>query len=343
MEPEMSQQVERKAAATALLDAHPFRAAPWFRGPHRQTFYGPLFRRDDPPQYQLERWDTPDRDFVRVHIIEGQPDKPVLFQLHGLEGNVRSFYVSGLTKVFAALGWTVAVLEFRGCGGELNRAPRFYHMGETSDPDLVLRGLIARYPDRPFFLTGVSLGGNVLAKWLGEQGANVPHAVKAAAVISAPFNPLISAPDFHKILGGFYAWNFLRSLVPKALEKAKIYPDLLDPAAIAASKDFYAFDTVVTARLHGFEDAVDYWRRVGCHQFLPEVRVPLLLLSSADDPFNPAETLPHEVAVASPYLHPQFTREGGHVGFVAQTKIGRMSFWAEEQVERFFRFYLETA
>ena len=327
---------ELKARLQRALDAHPFHPAWWLRGPHQQSFWGPFVRARHPLPFRLERWDTPDGDFLRMHFRETHPGRPWLLQLHGLEGSVRSFYVSGIARAVERLGWNVAVMEFRACGGEMNRAPRVYHMGETTDLDFAVRTLLERLPEAELYLSGVSLGGNVLAKWLGEQGARVPANIRAAAVVSAPFNPAISAPQFHEILFGFYSWNFLRTLVPKAVEKDRQYPGVLDIEAIKASRDFYAYDTLVTARLHGFEDAVDYWTRVGCHQFLPEIRVPTLLLSSADDPFNPPETLPHDAVAASPWLIPQFTTHGGHVGFVAGRSPRRARYWADDQLARFF-------
>lgn len=325
-----------KDRALAALDAHPFRAAWWLCGPHLQSFWGPLFRAGAVPHYRLDRWDTPDGDFLRMHFIETAPDRPWLLQLHGLEGSVRSFYVGGITRAVAPLGWNVVVMEYRGCGGEMNRKRRLYHMGETSDLDFVVRTLIAQRPEMVLYLCGVSLGGNVLGKWLGEQGANVPANIRAGCAISAPFNPAISAPQFHKILHGFYAWNFLRTLVPKAIAKAQQFPGSYDVEAVKRSRDFYDYDTRVTAALHGFEDATDYWTRVGSHQYLHEVRVPFLLISSADDPFNPPETLPRAQVAASPYLIPQFPAHGGHVGFVGARGVFTPRYWAEEQLVRFF-------
>jgi len=325
-----------KTRALALLNAHPFRPAWWLRGPHRQSFWGPLVRAKEIPHYRLDRWETPDGDFLRLHFIETAPERPWLLQLHGLEGSVKSFYVGGITRAFAPLGWNVVVMEYRGCGGEMNRQRRLYHMGETSDLDFVVRTLIAQRPDIALYLCGVSLGGNVLGKWLGEQGDAVPANIRAACAISAPFDPAISAPQFHKILYGFYAWNFLRTLVPKAIEKERQFPGSYDIEAVKRSRDFYDYDTRVTAALHGFDDATDYWTRVGSHQYLPAVRVPLLLLSSADDPFNPPETLPLAQVAASPYLIPQFTDHGGHVGFVGSRGAFAPSYWAEEQLVRFF-------
>lgn len=334
-------QQARKDAVMALLESNPFEVPWWLSNGHAQSFWGPIVRRRLAVEYRAERWDTPDGDFVYVKFLDGDPDAPLVLLLHGLEGSANSPYMKGFNLAFQKLGWNVATLEFRFCSGEINRAKRIYHMGETSDCDFVARRLAERFPDKPIFMAGFSLGGNVLAKWLGESGANVPRNLRAAAVISPPFDPGTSAPSFHKILGGFYARNFLKTLKPKALAKARQYPGVLDVKALAACEDFYTYDTIVTAAFHGFEDAEDYWRKVGCHQFLDGIRVPTMLLTSADDPFNPAETIPHEKAETSPWLHPQWTERGGHVGFVMGASPLRPRYWTEEQTVTFFRAYEE--
>ena len=314
-----------------------FRPAWWGPNRHVQTCFGPVVRRrfQRLPDYRREVWDTPDDDFLELYFHHGDGDKPWVILLHGLEGGVDSFYLTGLTKTMAGLGWNTVVMLFRTCGASMNRARRTYHMGEWTDLAFVVGQLNARFDAPMLFLAGVSLGGNVIAKWLGEMGDAVPENLRAAAVISPPFDPSISAPGFHRVLGGLYAKRFFGTLVPKALAKAQQYPGLLDEAAIRRCRDFTCFDTVVTARLHGFEDGEDYWRKVGCGQYLSGVRRPLLLVASGDDPFNEHVPLPEETASASPWLHPLFTRRGGHVGFVQRD--GRS--WAEAQVRRFFQAY----
>ncbi|MBI1320493.1 MAG: alpha/beta fold hydrolase [Candidatus Hydrogenedens sp.] len=332
-------QAARKAAVLEALNGNPFSPPWWLRGGHAQSFWSPFARRSLHVDYRSERLETPDGDFLYVRFFDGEPVKPMVVLFHGLEGSAQSKYIMGYNLAFHALGWNVATMEYRFCSGEINKAQRIYHMGETTDCDFVVRRLAEQHPDRPIYLAGFSLGGNILAKWLGEQGDTVPANVKGAAVISPPFDPEVSAPTFHHILGGFYAWNFLRTLKPKALAKAEQYPGLLDEDVIRGCKDFYTYDTVVTAKLHGFEDAVDYWHKVGCHQFLAGIRVPTMLLTSADDPFNPAITIPHEEADASPWLHPQWTEHGGHVGFIMGKSPLRVRYWAEEQTVGFFQAY----
>jgi predicted alpha/beta-fold hydrolase len=179
----------------------------------------------------------------------------------------------------------------------------------------------------------------VTAKWLGESPDSVPGNVRAAAVVSVPYDLAGSAGYFENSLGGVYSRRFMRSLIPKALEKARQYPGVLDEERIRRARNFADFDTWATAVLHGFRDAGDYWARCSSGRFLSDIRTPTLLLSSEDDPFNPPWTLPRAVAEESPYLHPLFTEQGGHVGFVYGASPLRTRHWAEEQIVRFFRLY----
>lgn len=330
---------EHKAAVMAQLNAHPFAAPEWLRTKHRQSSFASLHRRVPPLLLERERWDTPDDDFLDVYFHTPSPGAPLVLLLHGLEDNAETTYVRGFMQAIAAAGWNSVLLEFRSCGGELNHAPRLYHMGETTDLDFVVRRLAGQYAETPLYLLGFSLGANVVLKWLGEQRENLPENLRAAAGLCAPFDPTIGAANIHRQLGGLYMKAFLNSLIPKALAKEAQFPGSLDVEAVRACKHFWDFDTHVTARLHGFEDADDYWRKVGCHQFLRDIRLPTLLLSASDDPFNPAETLPREVAEESPWLHPLFPEEGGHLGFVYGDSPENAKYWAEEQVLRFFGAY----
>ena len=328
--------MEARNALLAQLDAHPFRAAWWLRNRHAQSCWGPLFRRQPPIDFETEAWDTPDGDRVTLCIHRGKADKPWVLLLHGLEGTIQSFYLTAFSHVFHALGWNVAIMLFRSCDGTINHTQRIYHMGETTDLDWVVGELPERLGVTRLYLAGVSLGANVLCKWLGEQGESVPEIVHAAAAISPPFRPDVAVDYFEKSFFGLYTKKFLRTLIPKALEKERQFPGCLDVEAVRACRNFRIYDTEVTARLHGFEDAMDYWQKVGCAQFLESIRVPTMLVTSADDPFNPASTIPREVADASPWLYPQWTDRGGHVGFVGGRWPWRPAYWLDQHLVRFF-------
>lgn len=275
---------------------------------------------------------TGDGDFVDLDWLDGagRADAPLLLLLHGLEGNARSHYARGLLGLAQAAGWRAVVLNFRSCSGEPNRLPRFYHSGDTGDLHEVVQRLAAREGRSPMVAVGVSLGGNVLLKWLGEQGDAVPPVLRAAVGISVPFDlePCARALD-----RGFQKWvytaNFMRSFKDKVRAKVAVHGAFVDLAAVRRARTFAAYDRLVTAPLHGFADEVDYWRRASCRPYLGRVRRPTLLISALDDPFVPPEALP-DPATLPPRMQIELTERGGHVGFI-EGPPWRVTSWAERR------------
>ncbi len=269
-----------------------FRPAWWCTNRHAQTIWGPLFRRGRLP-FRRERVFTDDGDFLDLDWIDAPAaaDAPLLFVLHGLEGSSRSHYVTGLLAGARARGWRGVAMHFRSCSGELNRLPRFYHSGETGDFDTVVHHLVARDPALRIGVVGISIGGNVLLKWLGEQGSRAPAAVVAGAAISVPFDLAACARvldrGFAKVV---YTANFMRTMRRKVVEKARVHPDFVDVAAARRARTFAAYDLAVTAPLFGFADAEDYWRRASSRPYLAAIDRPTLLLNARDDPFIPPAT-----------------------------------------------------
>ncbi len=341
----------------AELERHPFAPAWWARSEHPQTCWSPLFRTVPEVDFRLDRWTTPDNDFLRTHHAEPKApgpiadadtslngadyagsdppdDPPVLLVLHGLEGSVRSNYVLGLADGFTRSGWRVVAMEHRSCGGELNRARRLYHSGVTDDLAFVVDEIVRRGIGKRVYIVGISLGGNQTVKWLGEQGEAIPECVQGAVAVCVPFDLTISGPHLDRIAHGAYVRRFFKTLIPKSVAKEQQFPGCIDIEKIKAAQTFEEFDTYGTAMLHGFQDARHYWKSVGCGQFLGGVRRPLVLISAEDDPFNPCETLPHETCRKSPWLIDCFSKKGGHVGFVYGRTPRNSRHWAEEQILR---------
>jgi predicted alpha/beta-fold hydrolase len=309
------------------------------------TVFANLARVLPRPRARRERWELPDGDFLDLdRHPDADPDAPLLVACHGLEGSSRAPYVRGLAALARDRGLAVLALNFRGCSGELNRLPRFYHSGETGDLDLVVRREAGARPGRPILLAGFSLGGNVVAKYLGERGDDLPREVRAAAVISVPFDLARSARalDGPGLMMWVYRERFLRRLRRKALAKARRFPGAFDVAAIRAARTFSAYDGAVTAPLHGFGSAEDYWARCSSGRRLGGVRRPLLALSSIDDPMVPADTLPAEEARGNAAVTLEVTSAGGHVAFVAGWPFWP-SYWAEARAVDFLAAHARRA
>jgi len=309
----------------------------WLRGRHAQTVFGTLLRRGPRLPLRRERWELPDGDFLDVDRLEGPAAAPLLLVLHGLEGSSSSHYVLGLLFQARLRGWRGMALNFRSCSGEPNRLLRSYHSGETGDLGEAVRRARAESPPAPLFLAGCSLGGNVVVKWLGEQGASAP--VRAAAALSVPFDlkACAQALDAPSAMSFVYRSRFLHTLKRKALAKARKLPGI-DPVRVRSARTLFEFDEAVTGPVHGFKGAEEYWARCSSGPYVARVRVPLLLLSAEDDPFIPPSCLPREAASTSSCVTLETYPAGGHLGFVSGPYLPR--FWAESRVAEYLAEHL---
>ena len=302
---------------TELLST--FRPAWWLPGAHLPTIWGKKGRRQAQVHERVERWTTPDGDHIsiaRAGIITS--GRPHLLVLHGLEGTTRSNYAQGLLAKARSMGWSADLMLFRSCDGEVNNARRLYHSGETTDLDFVVRTLVSRHPDVSLRLIGVSLGGNVLLKWLGEQGESFVSNVARAAAVSAPFDLAAGSRYLECTLGQKYVDHFMVTLKAKTLAKRARFPDLCDWAKLHSARTFWEFDDFVTGPVHGFADALDYYTKSSSINRLTDIRRPTLLFNAEDDPFLPADVLDRvrKLATINDFLHFEFTKRGGHVGWV---------------------------
>ena len=242
---------------------------------------------------------------------------------HGLEGNSGSPYARALMSAVRDAGMRGVVVHFRGCSGELNRQPRAYHSGDSPEIDWVLRRLRALHPGTALYACGVSLGGNALLKWLGEQNLAAAALVNAAAAVSAPLDLMAAGNALDAGFNLIYTRNFLRTMKRKALLKLVQYPQLYDRDHLLASTTLRAFDNLITAPLHGYRDTDDYWTRASSKPWLARIAVPTLVLNARNDPFLPATALPRSDDVA-PFVHLEQPAGGGHVGFVSGAFPGHL-------------------
>ncbi len=303
-----------------------------FSSGHVHTLFPPIFRPKPRLEYQRQRVETADGDFVDVDWSRGGNDRLAVI-LHGLEGHSRRTYVLGMASAARSCGFDVLAMNLRGCGGEPNRRLSSYHSGLTGDVHDVLRMVarLGRYAS--VSLIGFSLGGNLVLKYLGEDSERVPVEVAGAVAISVPCDLEDSARALARPACRIYMRYLLDQLGKKVIEKSRRFPGALDVGALRGVRTFQDFDDRFTAPMHGFRDALDYWRKSSCKQFLTSITRPACVINALDDPFLGPGCFPWREAEANPRLTLLTPPAGGHVGFVG-VGAGRM-YWSEWQSMRF--------
>jgi predicted alpha/beta-fold hydrolase len=312
-----------------------FQSAWWLPGPHLQTIWPNLYRQKPAISIFRERLELKDGDFLDLDWTTRKTG-PIVLILHGLAGSLNSPYVTGFLKAIHDAGWRGVLMNYRGCSGTPNRLPRDYHSGETRDVDYVVKEISQRYPRTPLAVIGVSLGGNVLLKWLGETQENNP--LTAAMAISVPFELPKAATRINQGFSKFYQWkilNYLRDFIEK---KYRVVQAPIDLSPLKEVKTFWEFDTKFTAPMNGFKDVHDYYQKASSRQYLHAIRIPSLIVHSKDDPFVGVSAIPqaHEL---SKFVELEITNGGGHVGFVAGNNPLKPIYWLEERAIKFLHQY----
>lgn len=313
----------------------PFTAPLWARNPHCQTLLGALTDRTRRAPLVRERVRLADGDFIDLDWLAAPTSEgPTILILHGLEGSSRSPYIHRLLATCQARRWRAVVMHFRGCSGEPNRLARGYHGGETGDLDSII-GVLRHKSPQGLCVIGYSLGGSVLLKWLGEKGCDA--GLLAAAAVSVPFSLESAAKRLNRGFSRLYQWVLLRWLKRSIRRKAACLGHT--PPPLHALTHFRAFDDAVTAPLHGFADASDYYQKASCRPYLRKITVPTLLIHAADDPFFLSTNLP-EPDELSPAIQFELSTHGGHVGFISGGWPWAPRFWLDARLGRFLSPYM---
>ena len=303
-----------------------------FGNGHVQSIYPALWRKVRKVDWQRERIDTPDGDFLDLDCA-GSGSERVAILSHGLEGHANQPYISGMARALKKCGWDVVAWNCRGCSGEPNRRLQFYHSGSSDDLGTVLDHVLASGKWREVALVGFSLGGNQTLKLLGELGDTVDERVVGAVAFSVTCDLAASSIRLGEWQNQIYMARFMKTLRQKVITKERLFPGQLDLTGLEDMRTFKQFDDRYTAPLHGFADAEDYWAKCGSVRFIDSIRVPTLLVNALDDPFLGGRCFPREEAASNPHLHLETPARGGHVGFVTFGQEGE--YWSETRATAF--------
>ena len=313
-----------------------YRPSRWLPGPHAQTIWASRFRSTPSPDTKREQVELDDDDFLNLYWLT-QGNGPIVIIVHGLEGDSSSNNVKAMFDVVRKNGWNGVLLLNRNCGGFSNRLQRTYHAGETGDLDFVVNLVKKRFPDVPLMLYGYSLGGNTMLKWLGEKG---DHAgISAAAAVSIPFDLASSTAILDKGFSKIYQKHFVDLMREAAKRKFRDLAPLFNPGDLNKIKTLREFDEKVTAPLHGFVNADQYYSESSCKQFLKNICVPTLIMNSLDDPFLERNTFPGPKEV-SDMVELEFLQNGGHAAFITGS-IWKYFSWIETRIPEFIKKQME--
>ena len=319
----------------------------WIPGAHLQTAWARIARSRRLVTFEREVLTTPDDDDLVLDHVPGPPASPRVLLLHGLEGSAHSLHTQGLALLVARAGWRCTVLNFRSCARDArdieqrlpNRRPRLYHSGETGDLDFVVRTLAAREPATPALRAGLLAGRRGAAEVAGRDRQRQRHPrgrhhlgpVRSRGRVPLPGTAAWagSTPPTSRPGSNRRRWTCCSAF--RARRRTSI------PIASGVARTFHDFDECLTAPLHGFASADDYYRRASSLPFLAHVAVPTLCLSSEDDPFFPGDDVFRARDAASAAVRFEITPWGGHTGFVTGAWPWRPHYWAEERAVDWLR------
>ena len=318
-----------------MLVVSEFQPAKFLRNRHIQTLLPNVFLPRPKVELRRERLELPDGDFIDVDWTTGGSG-PIVLVLHGLEGGIRSHYAAGIMRRIHALGFRGALPHFRGCSGEPNRLPIGYHSGFTQDLEYFTGLLKKQEPATPLAAVGYSLGGNVLLKWLGESQA--ADRLVTGVAVSVPFDLGICSAAIERGLSRIYMWNLMGRMRESAKEKFSHITSPVVLPDIGRLRTFRQFDDAMTAPLHGYQNADDYYARCSSRFVLKGIRVPTLILHSADDPFMTPSAVPRAEELSAAVRF-ELSPHGGHVGFVNGSLL-KPNMWLPERIGRHLQEHL---
>lgn len=301
-----------------LLSTYQKPPAYLFNG-HLETIVPSLFRKVEGVEYSREKINTPDGDFLNLDWSQVGGNKLLIIS-HGLEGDSNRHYAKGLAKLFNQHGINVLAWNNRTCGGEMNLKPVLYHHGASYDLDTVIRHALKIGAYDEIFLAGISMGGAQTLKYLGEKGADLPAQITKAAVYSTPCNLASSAATLKLRSNLFYKNRFLGKLKKKMEAKAAQFPELIDLDLLSSVKDFDTFDTHFTAKLHGYKDAMDFYKSVSADNWMSDIAIPTLIINAWNDPLLGPECYPVKLAESKSEINLEMPKRGGHTGFMVKNQ-----------------------
>lgn len=310
---------------------------------HLQTLYSSFFRKSKNLDFEIEKFILSDEDFLEAYWLN-KPKKnsktPIVIILHGLQGSYSSPYINGIMHALKINSFSCVLMHFRSCSGKMNKKLRSYHSGETEDLREFVSSIKKRFVNNELFIIAYSLGGNVLLKYLGEEGGNSPF--KAAASICAPLDLEICSDVISKGFARVYESHILRTLKKDLLIKYMNHDikSIIDlkKEDIPKIKSIKEFDEIFTSKINNFKNAKNYYKLSSSKQYLKYIKTNTLLIHSLDDPFMLKDILPSSEELSS-FIKLEVYKNGGHLGFISGSII-KPIYFLDLKLLKYFKSYL---
>jgi uncharacterized protein len=293
---------------------------------HFETLYPSLYRKVKPIDFQRERLELEDGDFLDLDWLDHNQKKLVILT-HGLEGNSRRPYCVGMANILAKDNWDILAWNCRSCSGEMNRTAKLYSHADTEDISIVVEHALKKADYQVIVLIGFSMGGAISLNYLGRRH-DIPQQIKAAIGFSMPTDLAASINLLEKRYNFLYKRKFLTQLSAKIQQKALAFPDKIDGIHLKNIQRWRDFDTHYSAPMNGYESPEAFYHAASALHVLPDIRVPFYICNAQNDPLLDESCSPRHLAEALDNFYLETPRYGGHVGFYPYQK--EMS-WAEEK------------
>jgi uncharacterized protein len=313
----------------------PFIEKSSYTTPPRYQFNGHIqtiaasFRKVAGVRYERERIYTPDDDFLDLDWVDNKGKKLVVLT-HGLEGSSERPYILGMAKIFSKQGYDILAWNCRSCSGEMNKQFRLYNHGDIGDIDLVVETALKRKNYDEILLVGFSMGGNVSLKYAAVKRH---PSVKKVMAFSSPLDMESSNMILDKPTNWLYKNRFESKLMPKIIEKARLFPDKINLEEVKKRKDWVFQLETFFCTMNGFPSLDNFYEHGSALNFIPDLKIPALIVQAQNDPISTPKCIPINLARKHNFIHLEAPANGGHCGFMLRGD--KEHSWAEYRALEF--------
>ena len=316
----------------------PFAVHPLLKNGHAMTIASAFVPRRfvlPSPERRLFQVEPESRLLGHCHWQDGRSrEAPVLVLVHGLEGSSESNYMLGIAEKAFERGFHAIRLNQRNCGGTETLTPTLYNSGMSADYRSVLEELSRGDGFEQIFFVGYSMGGNLVAKMVGELGDSAPPALRAVCTVCPSIDMAACADALERWDNYPYQRHFVSGLMSHYATKQKLFPQLYSTDGLPRIRTVRNFDDYIVAPRFGYRNAQHYYESVSAKRVTAQIRVPFLLITAQNDPFVPYSLFFNARVTDNPAIRFVAPRYGGHCGFISRYS-GAERFWAEQRIVDF--------